>query len=125
MGGGIKVVTDETATVTTTSESITINTGLSTVKRFWAICYLTNWNPNYIQMLWYDADHDSTTYSGGCITTNANAYNKANVALNSAPNQYGASIVSVNSPSGTVTIKTASGNNDYAGVGLKFKWYAE
>lgn len=122
-GGGSGIVTGETDAVTAKSEDITINTGLSSVKRFWAICYLTNWNPNYIQVLWYDADHDSTTYSGGCITTNANAYNKANVALNSATNQYGAGIASVSG--GTVTIKTASGNNDYAGVGQKFRWYAE
>ena len=121
--GGSGIVTGETATVTAKSEDLTIDTGLSSVKRFWAIMYLTNWNPSYVQMLWYDADNSTTTFSGGCVTTNSNAYNKANVSLGTNATTYGASVVSVSG--GTVTIKTASYATEYAGVGLKFKWYAE
>lgn len=119
--GGDSSKFQETKAVTGQNETITINTGLSSVKKFIAYQFLTSWTPNYVQVLMYDADHASDKYVGACIYPGS-AYSNVNASLGTRAQTYTASL---DISGGTVTIVTQNTDDRYAGKNLKWFWYAE
>lgn len=121
-GGGGGAVSGETDAITSASETITINTGLSTIKRFYAFIYLTDWTPNYLEFVHYDADHSTTTYIGGTNYGPSN-YGGLNVTLGTYPNANYS--MKMDAPSGGMVTLTTAVSANYAGTGKKIRWFAE
>lgn len=119
VGGGAKF--QETRAVTGQNDTITIDTGLSSVKKFVAYQFLTSWTPNYVQVLMYDADHASDKYVGACLYSNG-TYSSVNASLGTRAQTYTASL---DISDGTVTIVSQNTDDRYAGKNLKWLWYAE
>lgn len=131
MGGGggdssFNAASGESDTITGASETITINTGLSEITRFFAYFYCDAWNPNYFEYIFYDKDHSTTNYIGA-VNYGSSNFGQLSVSLGSYP--HASYCMKMDAPSGgTVTITTATTGTtagSYAGVGKKIRWFAE
>ena len=125
-GGASGAVSGESDTITGASETITIDTGLSEITRFFAYFYCDSWNPSYFEYIFYDKDNSTTTYIGA-VNYGSSNFGKLNATLGTYP--HASYCMKMNAPNGgTVIITTATTGTsagDYAGVGKKIRWFAE
>lgn len=118
IGGG---TSGETEVITSTNQTVTINTGLPSVKRFLLYGYLQDFTPSYYSFAFYDIDYDPTLFQTATIYPSG-GYTGSNITLGTAVSR-AQTINSVNG--GIVTITTDSVDSRYANVGGKFYWWAE
>ena len=115
-GGGGSSIKSGTTEAASPSETITINTGLSTISKFvWMA--VTN-NGTYRTMIAYDKNVSTTTCDCACIGLNAGSHQKN---IGAAVVAQVPSLTSISG--GTIVLTMASGN--LAGTVKAGYWYAE
>ena len=128
--GGSSIATGEISTIMTASETKAIDTGLSTIKRFTLVGWITSsTNTISAQCLTYDKDYSSNTYSSYEITaptTTSNTVSGYGATQLSFGGSINACFVIVSISGGTVTIKAPSATQ-YSTTAKDYHlyWYAE